>query len=814
MHKTNPAQVDLSGEWHLSDAAGDYGCPMVIPGDGISALQAAGLIPDPYFGRNEHDLRWIADRDWILRRTVVLEDPGVVLDIVGLDCLAEVWWNGERILSASNAFRHYRVDLADRAVQGENSVEIRFPAITKELASRAHELPFPVPSVHDHPEMGAMQPFKGANLIRKTGCDFGWDWNIALAPFGLTGEMVLLPRDAPLIEAVRVTQAWQPGGAVDVHADIETSRASGATLTVKFNGQSKTVDFDQTSSATTTRFTFSVVRPDRWWPAGQGEQPLYDLTVTIGTDTRHLRIGLREIEHVTTPDAAGATFHFRVNGRPVFAKGANWIPADALAGRIKRDAVRDLLQSAVDANMNMIRVWGGGRYEPDWFYDMCDEMGLMVWQDFMFACNLYPSTRGFLSDVREEVRYQVARLQHHACIAVWCGDNELVGALGWFRESQEDRDRYLVSYDRLNRTIEDALFEMAPEANWWPSSPSLGLMDFRDGWHVDGQGDMHFWSVWHENKDFDEYRRIAPRFCSEFGFQSYPSMPVIKGFTDPRDRNIASPVLESHQKNPGGNERIAATMFRYFRWPERFENFVWLSQIQQGLAIKTAVTHWRSLKPHCMGALYWQLNDTWPVCSWSSIDHGGGWKLLHHMARRFFAPVVVVAVPTRDAINLVAVNDTSEPVNLALTVDALGPGGVRRTLLQSEAEVGTFAAEVEASIPAGLLKPDEVLEFNWSSERFGGSSDHFVPRPYKDYDLPASGFAVDPTARDGLWQIDLSSEALSHFATVETDTPGRFSDNAILLSPDRPAQITFRPDDPTATPTFVARDLQSATYAQ
>ena len=809
MKRANSAQVDLSGDWHLSDAAGDYACAMTLPGDGITALHAAGLIPDPYFGRNEHGLRWIADRDWVVRRTVILDDPDVMLEVTGLDCLAEVYWNGAKVLSASNAFRRYQEDLGTHAVKGENTVEIRFPAITKELGARTATLPFPVPSVHDHPEMGAMQPFKGANLIRKTACDFGWDWNIALAPFGVTGAIVLLPAAAPRIEAVRVTQAWR-GEAVNVHVTIDTSNASGATLMAEFAGQTKTFGFDNGARGMTTAFTFPVETPDRWWPAGQGDQPLYDLTVTIGADMHHLRVGLREMEHVTTPDAAGASFLFRVNGRPIFAKGANWIPADALAGRITRDAVCDLLQSAVDAHMNMIRVWGGGRYEPDWFYDLCDEMGLMVWQDFMFACNLYPSTPDFLADVRKEVRDQVARLQYHACIALWCGDNELVGALGWFRESQEDRDRYLVSYDRLNRTIEGALREVAPEANWWPSSPSLGPIDFRDGWHVDGKGDMHFWSVWHENKDFDEYRKIAPRFCSEFGFQSYPSMPVIEGFTDPQDRNIASPVLESHQKNPGGNERIAATMFRYFRWPEKFDDFVWLSQIQQGLAIKTAVTQWRSLKPHCMGTLYWQLNDTWPVCSWSSLDHGGGWKLLHHMARRFYAPVTVVAVPDGDAIRLVAVNDMPDPVTLGLKAAALAPDGTRRNLLDTEVEVGT-SAEVGARVPKDALGPDEVLAFAWSSGKVSGR-DHFAPRPYKKYDLRPSRFSVDATSLDGLWHLTLKTEVLSHFATVEADTPGRFSDNALLLTPDRPVEITFRPADPSVAPTFTTRDLYSATH--
>ena len=234
-----------------------------------------------------------------------------------------------------------------------------------------------------------------------------------------------------------------------------------------------------------------------------------------------------------------------VNGKKVYCKGANWIPADALAGRISKEKTRDLLQSAVDANMNMIRVWGGGRYEADWFYDLCDELGLMVWQDFMFSCNIYPSDRDYLANVRAEAVENIQRLQHHACLALWCGDNELVGALTWFEETRNDRDRYLANYDRLNRTLEEALHDTDPGANWWPSSPCAGPLNFADTWHNDGSGDMHFWSVWHEGRDFEHYRDVAPRFCSEFGFQSYPSMDVINSFAAPADHNIAAPVLEA-----------------------------------------------------------------------------------------------------------------------------------------------------------------------------------------------------------------------------------------------------------------------------
>jgi beta-mannosidase len=414
--------------------------------------------------------------------------------------------------------------------------------------------------------------------------------------------------------------------------------------------------------------------------------------------------------------------------------------------------------------------------------------------------------------VDAEVRENVARMHHHASLALWCGDNELIGALTWFPESKNDRDRYLVNYDRLNRTIEQALRETDPFANWWPSSPSPGVMNFRDAWHEDGSGDMHFWSVWHEGRDFDHYRDVSPRFCSEFGFQSYPSMDVIAKFAGPEDWNIAAPVFESHQKNKGGNARIAETMFRYFRWPERFDDFVWLSQVQQGLAIKTAVTQWRSIKPHCMGALYWQLNDTWPVCSWSSLDHGGGWKMLHHMAREFFAPLFVSAVPVPGGIELRAVNDLADEVAMTVTANAVTVAGAMRPL--GSWDVGVPA---DRAVPVAMidgLAEDEFLAFTWAVEGEPAGGDIFAPKPWKAYDLVPAKLSHEVYDVEGGWEITVSTESLGLFVTLEADRPGRFSQNAFALFAGYPATVTFMPTEPGPAPVFRLRDLHAATTAR
>jgi beta-mannosidase len=762
------------------------------------------VIPDPYWGRNELLVRWVADRDWRAERTFTHDGSAADLVIDGLDTVAEVAINGVPVLSAANSFRRFRV-AAKGLKAGQNAIAITFRSATRAADALQAAMPFRIPY--------AVQncPIPNGNMLRKVACDFGWDWNLAVAPFGLYGRIALEPL-GDRIDHVIVTQTHE-AGRVQVVAEVHTTAQDAAATLC---GQTRTTK----AQNGVARLEFDIADPVLWWPAGLGAQALHALEITAGTATATRRIGLRRLDLVSEPDAAGRSFGFRVNGHPVFARGSNWIPADALAGRITPEATRALLQSAVDANQNMIRVWGGGRYEPDWFYDLCDELGLMVWQDFMFACNLYPSTPDFLSEVDAEVRDVVARLNHHACLALWCGDNELIGALTWFDESRKDRDRYLVSYDRLNRTIETALKAVTPGANWWPSSPSPGPLAFGDAWHDDSSGDMHFWSVWHEGRDFDHYRDVKPRFCSEFGFQSYPSMSAIRRFADPADFNIAAPVIESHQKNAGGNARIAETMFRYFRFPVGFENFVYLSQVQQGLAIKTAVDYWRSLKPHCMGALYWQLNDTWPVASWSSLDHGGGWKLLHHMARRFFSPVNVVAVPDAVGFRMIAINDTTGTVGVGADIAGLSTDGRIRAIsvlhdgFGGDIAVGPDATVELCHVTTSELNDNEILSWSWFASNGASGRDHALQGTYKALDLHDPRLSMECRVEGPDLVAKLNAKALALFVTLEAGRPGRFSDNAITLYPWRKdTEVRFTPaDGDPSTIRITLRDLHSATY--
>ncbi|MCL6707818.1 glycoside hydrolase family 2 protein [Pseudomonas sp. R2.Fl] len=809
--------IDLAGTWRVSTGEGEHAASMAVPGDVHSALAEAGIIPEPYFGRNEEAVQWVAERDWMIERTFTVDhvDGDWYLDVDYLDTVAVVFINDVPVLTADNCFRRYRTTVSQVLQQGENSIRIVIHSSIVAGAERQARQPFYIPYSTNN------SPIPNGNMLRKPQCHFGWDWNIAIAPLGLYGTVALRKLEPARIEYVTTRQAHLEDGSVELHVTATISAEDPAVVPVHFDldGERVRLDCGIERGETQISHVFIVETPRLWWPAGSGEQALYTLTVDIPGDSVTRSIGLRTVELLTDPDEAGSRFAFRVNGREIFCRGANWIPADALFSRTSPEKTEGLLRSAVEANMNMIRVWGGGFYEHDRFYDLCDRLGLMVWQDFMFACNLYPCTDEFLDNVAAEVDHQVKRLAAHPSIVLWCGDNELVGALTWFPESRANRDRYLVAYDRLNRVIEQGLKKAAPEVIWWPSSPASGYLDYDDAWHADGSGDMHYWSVWHENKSFDNYRSVHPRFCSEFGFQSYTSLPVIEGFADAKDMNIASPVMELHQKNAGGNERIAGTMFRYFRFPKDFANFVYLSQIQQGLAIKTAVDYWRSLKPHCMGTLYWQLNDTWPVASWSSLDHGGGWKAMHYMARRFFQPVNVMPIPSEDGLSVALrmVNDTDERVGVDANIFALTTAGEQVPLRSASGECGPDRAGELAVIELADLPPEAVLGWSFIASNGMSGEGHHAPETYKALELEPSGLnlAVRPLG-DGSFELTVSARALALYVMVEGDRPGRYSDNAFDLPAGGSRRILFTPASPVTAdeaPVFRHYDLHSCQSA-
>ena len=811
--------IDLAGSWEIKSADGKHKAPYQVPGDVHSSLIAAGIIPDPYIGRNEYDVRWVAEQDWIATREFEWDGDGQWnLDIEYLDTVAEIKINGKSVLKADNCFRRYQPDVSKALRRGKNKIEIHFFSNVKEAAKRQKAHPYFVPYSNTN------SPIPDTNFLRKPSCHAGWDWNLAIMPFGAYGRIRLLTPKTLTVD-VKINNNWKLGDKVEITvvAFLECKLEADCDVLITFDGITRVVKakpdtHDDFNWGFVTE-VLTLAHPILWWPNGAGEQHLYELKVEYAGQVDTRKIGLRQIELINKKDDIGAGFAFNVNGKEIFCRGANWIPADALPSRATPELTRKLLQAAVDANMNMIRVWGGGYYEQDWFYDICDELGLMIWQDFQFSCNLYPASEDFLEQVRYEVIHQVDRLRHHACMALWCGDNELIGALTWFPESRDNRDRYLAAYDRLNYTIERAAKDVDPTINWWPSSPSPGLLSFGDAWHDDRSGDMHFWSVWHEGKDFEHYRDVNPRFCSEFGFQSYPSLHIVKQFaTSEEDLNISSAVMESHQKNKGGNARIAETMFRYFRFPTDFGNFCYLSQVQQGLAIKTAVEYWRSLKPHCMGTLYWQLNDTWPVASWSSLDHGGGWKLIHYMARRFYPPVAVMALPDKKTGGIIikAVNDRLTKQKLSLKLSTLDPAGKPKLLKNISANIPADKAVEVAKLKKVELPAGHILILDYEAADGSKGRVHFANEPYKAMNIINPEITHSTKIKDGKLHIALGTKNAALFVTAETGVFGSYSDNVLDLMPNEKADIIFTPDNAddlkAAETNLIIRNLYSSSH--
>ncbi len=651
--------IDLAGNWNLVRSSDTTNRPIHIPGDIYSALMISGELPDPYQGENELMVQWPGKEDWIIERSFFISKAFLAASSIRLcadvlDTIAEVYINKVLVGTGKNMFRPFEAEVRPALHPGENDIQVIIRSPVQAALRESQRLPYPIPA--------SIYPVSSPhrNLIRKAQCMSGWDWGPCLMTGGIYDGIRLVATDGLFIRSIQChASALGDFGSrndcgldfsLQISVEIEVPKPMKVVVSSYIDGKKATVEQECEQGNTVVSINMVIQNPRLWWPHGYGEAALYDLVVDAAVQTAnppqphviHKRIGFRSLQVVSQEDSIGRSFKFLINGKEIFAKGANWIPADALPSRWTRARIEHLLNSAIDANMNCLRVWGGGRYESDDFYELCDQKGILIWQDCMFSCALYPSSREFLSNVEAEITAQVKRLSDHPCIALWCGNNEALGAITWYEDSKKNPARYIVDYDRLTEgVLGNVIRKLDPDRCFWPSSPSAGPDDFSDNWHSDERGDMHFWSVWHEGKPFSAYLDVQPRFCSEFGFQALPCMSTIASFAHREEWNIGAPALEAHQKNPQGNSIILESLLRYFRMPSGFHELLYLSQVQQAIAIRTAVEFWRSTMPRCMGTLYWQLNDVWPAISWSSLNYDGSWKLLHYEARRFYAPILL-----------------------------------------------------------------------------------------------------------------------------------------------------------------------------
>ena len=641
----NPFIQILETNWSLDLPGEDSRIPAIVPGCVHRDLLREGRIPDPFYGRNELDLQWVGEKEWIYRCTFDSE-PGLLshdeMELVfdGLDTVATVRLNDRVILESENMFHNHRVSVKDVLREANNELEIRFGSALE--YTRTHRTEFIQPrSFNDAGDGGSVR-------IRKQPCQFGWDWGPRLVTAGIWREVRLEGWSGNRIAAVLIQQDHKGDGVVLNFTTELAVPDSTALVNVEVHlGDSLVAG--GTIPASGGRVPIS--NPQLWWPVGQGDQPLYGVTVRLAdpaslSEPWTRKIGLRTIELDRSADEFSPVgfggksldrFGLRVNGRLIFAKGANWIPAHSFVAGLGRSDYEPLLRSAVDANMNTVRVWGGGIYEHDCFYDLCDELGLLVWQDFMFACDLYPSDEAFLESVKREAHDNVRRIRHHASLALWCGNNEIAMISQKWLSEQPDLAR---GYYRLFHEILPAVVaETDPQTAYIPSSPDHSIPGYPDT--VPASHDEHDWNVWHSRAPVEHYETTQHRFVSEFGMQSYPSPEVALTFCPPEQLNVFSPVFENHQKNIGGNQVIFDYVSRLFRFPANYRSVAYLSQVNQAICMQTACEHFRRQSPMCLGALYWQINDCWPVASWSSLEFGGKWKALHYYAKRFFAPALV-----------------------------------------------------------------------------------------------------------------------------------------------------------------------------
>lgn len=797
-------KIMLNGQWELAEAGNDRLCEVQVPGSVLSGLYGAGKIEDPFYRTNEDVTRELFRKDYEFSRTFVaaediLKEEKIILVCEGLDTLADIYINGQKAGSADNMHRTWKLDVKEFLHSGENQIRIVFRSVFKYIEAYEYE---DNKEIHYVP-CGGM---KGNQLIRKAHCMFGWDWGPQTIDAGIFRDIYLEAYSHPRIEDVKITQV-QGDNAVDVCTTVAVSGDAvdkcQLRVTIQEDAESvcghRTGANDRKTEAHVCKvgetvsvnnnpavLTSSIHNPKLWWPNGYGDQSLYKVQVELldkdGTvlETITKRIGLRTLTISQEKDLWGKEFAFCVNGVKIFAMGGNYIPEDCIYSRITPEVQKYLLESCKRANFNCVRVWGGGYYPSDHFYDLCDEMGLIVWQDLMFACNVYDLTEEFEDNITKEITENVKRLRHHASLGLWCGNNEMESAWDHWPEVQSESKYLRADYIKMfEYVIPKAVRAADSETFFWQSSPSSGgCFDDPDD---ENRGDCHYWDVWHGQKPFTDYQKHYFRFCSEFGFQSFPCLKTVESFTEEKDRNIFSRVMENHQKNPAANGKILYYLSENFRYPENFRKLLYVSQILQGMAMKYGVDHWRRHRGRCMGTLYWQINDNWPVASWASIDYFGRWKALHYMAKKFYGPQAVSMCMDGDIMQVYLANESMDAQSYQV---AFYVKNMECEILEKLTGTGTVGVQESAPILAVDVsgwedkKYEIFLEAEVTLADGGVLCDVETLVPYKYLELDKPEITAEVEEQGDAFVIHLKSSCFSPFTAIGfTDVDVTLEDN-------------------------------------
>ncbi len=810
------------GSWEFRKEGSQLWMPASVPGSVHTDLMNNFLIPDPYERVNERDVQWIDKADWIYRtnfqvESSVLAKRNIELIFEGIDTYADVFLNERLILQTDNMFRTWRVDVKNVLREGGNELLVVLKSPTMTGLEQLKEFGFQLAADNDQSEAGGMGPDRVSPYVRKAPYHFGWDWGPRLVTSGIWLPVKLLAWDGAKLENVWVkTLEINNGGAIiEVNTTLKTDQAGQKGYSIYIDNTpvaSGIWDLESGIAELKTEITLRDIR--LWWPNGMGEQNLFSLRVEIFNkglhfDQKEVVFGLRTAELVREPDPAGdgESFYFRVNGVPVFAKGANYIPNDVFLDRVSPEKYEFIIRSASEANMNMLRVWGGGIYEQDIFYDLCDRYGIMVWQDFMFACAMYPGNDEFLENVRIEAEENVKRLRNHPCIVLWCGNNEIEAAWGPYDENRgwgwkqrydaQQREIIWKAYDTLfHQILPSVVDRFDPQRPYWHSSPSAGMGKLAG--YEGNSGDVHYWGVWHGQHPFSDFRKYRARFMSEYGFQSFPEYSTVKKYAPlTEDQNIESEVMMAHQRSGIGNLRIRQYMESDYQVPEDFEQLLYVGQLLQADAIRTAIESHRGDMPFCMGSLYWQLNDVWPVASWSSIDYFGRWKALHYAVREAFKPAALLVTHNDSTVNINIVSDLSWNRLVTLEVKIRDFSGNSLWTGSYDHEMTSRCITHSLSIPISdvISKWDRtsiVLETRLIDEGSVIDMDyHYLVLP-KDLKLMEPGIGLEYYEEADKYVVLLRSSFLAKNIFLSAEGfQGQFSDNFFDLMPGAERAVTF-----------------------
>ncbi len=817
----NQVNFEISENWSFREVGDSNWLNATVPGYVHTDLIDNGIIDDPYYRLNEHDVQWVDKKDWEYRTSFKVSEHILKYDVVelnfnGLDTYADVYLNDKLILNADNMFIGWTVNCKQHLKIGSNSLRIVLKSPIKIGLEKREQLGYYLPGAeNDQSELGGLGDKKVTVFTRKPGYHFGWDWGPRLVSSGIWQGIELSAWNKTSIRDVNVIQEEVTENVARLSSEIEIESVKETKVDILCFVDSEPVYEDKVSlkkGVNSVYIPFKIINPELWWTNGLGNQKLYEVEVQIKNGDEIIssntqNIGLRTIEIVQKADSVGKSFYFKLNGHPVFMKGANYIPQDIFLSRVSNNDYENIIKSAVDANYNMLRVWGGGIYEKDIFYDLCDKHGILVWQDFMFACAMYPGDNSFLDNVKKEAIYNVKRLRNHACIALWCGDNEILSAWnrwGWKEnvlknQGQDIVDTVWKAYDDIfHHILPEVVAELDPQKLYWSSSPSSGFGELENG----KSGDNHYWGVWWAKEPFSKYEQEIPRFMSEFGFQSFPDINSVKKYSLEEDWDINSEVMNSHQRSSIGNVTIEEYLLRDYIKPKDFEMFLYVGQLLQARGIKMGIEAHRRNMPYCMGSLYWQINDCWPVASWSGIDYYGNWKALHYAVADAFKNVKISFEAKNSNLDIYVISDSliNFWANLKLSVmdfqGAIIYESEENIVIEGNSSHVYLKEDIEA-ITEGYGKNELLINAvltDANGKIFDRSIYYFISP--KNLVLPSPNVGIEiERIEDNKFALRLTTDILAKNVYLLSPVEGHFSENYFDLLPNEKKEILFITDE-------------------